>query len=59
MGCNKMFIAKFMVRRFGNQYTVDDYYQEWEDRFASDTPEDYMDNESLNIFKQLLTEEEK
>lgn len=59
MEYSKMFIAKFMVRRFGNQYTVDDYYQEWEDRFASGTPEYHMDNLSLDIFKQLLVEEKR
>jgi len=58
MKYNKMFIAKFMTRRFGNQYTIDDYYEEWENRF-NDTPENYMDDESLAVFKQLLDEEKE
>lgn len=47
----------FFVRRFGRQPEEDlAYFREWEERFASGTPQAFMDSKSLLVYKTLQKE---
>lgn len=49
---------EFFERRFKRQFNPEeDYYaQEWLDRFNTGSPENYMDGQSKEVYKQLLEE---
>lgn len=47
--------VKFIQTRFPNESdSIHSYVSEWCDRFNTGSPTNYMDNESLRIYKELL-----
>jgi len=54
-GLNRPFVRKFFKTRFKRNPEDDPhYYKEWEGRFATGTPEVYMDAESKKVHHKLL-----
>ena len=52
---NKKFIDEWFTLRFGRRPEVNThYYDEWCDRFATGTPQAYMDSESRSIYNMLI-----
>ena len=47
--------TKFFSKRFPNESNnITSYAEEWAKRFSRGTPQVYMDNESLKIYKEVL-----
>jgi len=50
----KKFIEDWFERRFNKKPQQDEsYFNEWVGRFEKGNPENYMDEESLKIFKEM------
>lgn len=54
-------VEEFFKRRFPDKDIKFEkecgYFYEWVDRFNSGHPENYMDSESLKVFKEMTKEE--
>ena len=55
----KELLIEFMKKRFPNESVESSYYQEWVERFRTGNPEQFMDNESLDIWNEINKMENK